>query len=123
MQESVLRTVTSEQFAAYAVWEPILRTDTEPTSLKATTLFSDSRVAQYWVSTTAVGEVFQSPINLTTEPAWDVYLLYPSGVTWDGAGPPRPVFFMHQLGGRLPEEARLDGPKLAERVRLLLSRQ
>lgn len=61
--------------------------------------------------------MFQAPINLTTGPAWDVYLLYQAGIEWGDSAPPRPTFFMHQLGGRLPDASRLDGPKLRQAVR------
>lgn len=117
MQENVFQEISSEKLQAYAVWEPILRTDDERSSRKATTLFPDPRVRNYWVKTQEVGVAFQPTIGLTTEPAWDVYLLYPPGVTWEGAVPPEPTFFMHQLSGRLPHGQRLDGPKLAEAIR------
>jgi hypothetical protein len=122
VQENVLREIPSENLAVYAVWEPILRTDDERSSRKATTLFPDPRVTNYWVGTTEVGELFQAPIGLTTEPAWDVYLLYPPGVKWESDAPPSPEFFMHQLGGRLPDDKRLEGRKLADSVTTVLSR-
>jgi hypothetical protein len=122
VQDEVLRQVPSEGLAVYVVWEPILRTDDERSSRKATILFPDSRVVQYWTESTEVGRLFQDAIGLTTEPAWDVYLLYPPGVRWDDAAPPRPELFMHQLGGRLPDELRLDGPRLAGRLRKLLGK-
>lgn len=116
MQSAVLEKVESANLAVYAVWEPILRTDDERSSRKATILFPDDRVSNYWVDTRAVGELFQAPIDLTTEPAWDVYLVYAPGVAWKGDDPPRPNYFMHQLGGRLPDDLRLDGAKLAAAI-------
>lgn len=77
-------------------------------------------MTHYWIDNRDVGKLFQTPINLKTEPAWDVYLLYPAGVTWTDS-PPEPYFFMHQLGNRLPPENRLSGEGLARRVRELLS--
>jgi len=116
----VISGIESEDFVAYAVWEPILKTDDERSSRKAVTLFPDERVKNYWVRTRAVGKLFQSPINLKGEPAWDVYLVYESGIVWDGDTPPKPTYFMHQLGGRLPDDQRLDGPKLFGAVENLL---
>ena len=116
MQTQVLERVESASLAVYAVWEPILKTDDERSSRQATTLFPDDRVSNYWVDTRAVGRLFQAPIELTTEPAWDVYLLYAPGVVWEEDGPPRPNYFMHQLGGRLPDDRRLDGAKLAATI-------
>jgi hypothetical protein len=120
VQGSVLEKVSSESLAVYAVWEPILRTDDERSSRKATALFQDARVVNYWTDSQDFGEAFQPVIELTTEPAWDVYLVYPPGVVWQGDEPPRPGFFMHQLGGRLPDAQRLDGPRLADEIRKLL---
>ena len=120
VQTNVLDEISDANLAVYAVWEPILRTDDERSSRKATTLFPDGRVTNYWVDTPEVGKLFQAPIGLTTEPAWDVYLVYPPGVRWEKDTPPRPEFFMHQLGGRLPDSQRLDGSKLADGIRALL---
>jgi hypothetical protein len=52
--------------------------------------------------------------------AWDVYLVYPPGVEWNGRTPPRPGYFMHQLN-QLPANRYLDGDTLAARVRGMLS--
>ena len=120
VQDEVLRELPSEDLAVAVVWEPILRTDDERSSRKATILFPDKRVTHYWTAGTDVGTLFQPAIGLTTEPAWDVYLLYPRDVKWEGDAPPRPEFFMHQLGGRLPDKQSLDGPELAARLRAMI---
>ncbi len=105
------------------VWEPILRLDSEQTARRATRLFPDPRAHQFWAPDLRVGEMFQQPLGLTAEPAWDVYLLYPSGARWEeGATAPEPRDFMHQLAGRLPEPRRLDGDALAEKIQTLLGR-
>ena len=75
----------------------------------------DSRVEHYWIDGQSIGEAFWEPIDLTTEPAWDVYLVYPRGVKW-GDSVSEPDYFMHQLGGRLPSSSRLNGEKLAELI-------
>ena len=82
----------------------------------------DSRVRNYWTGTLDLGTLFQPAIELATEPAWDVYLVYPPGVVWEEKSPPRPDFFMHQLGGRLPDDRSLDGPKLKSVLRETLAR-
>jgi hypothetical protein len=120
VQDNVISKIASQNFLVYAVWEPILKTDDERSSRKAVSLFPDERVNHYWVRTRAVGELFQPPIKLKGEPAWDVYLVYEPGIVWDGDTPPEPTYFMHQLGGRLPGELRLDGPKLFDAVEKLL---
>lgn len=119
----MLAAVTSESLAVYAVWEPILPTDDERWARKATTLFSDGRVRNYWIATDDLGESFQSPLRLTGEAAWDVYLLYAPGTTWEAAAPPPPDYFMHQLRGRLPDSLMLQGPKLAAAMRVIQTRR
>lgn len=120
VQDSLLSRISDTNFVVYAVWEPILKTDNERAARKATKLFPDERVKDYWVGTSAVGRLFQSSIELTTEPAWDVYLVYAPGIVWDKDTPPKPSFFMHQLSGRLPQDRWLDGLKLREAVEKIL---
>jgi hypothetical protein len=82
VQEQVLETVASENLAIYALWEPILPTDDERWARKASTIFPDRRVRNYWVATDDLGEAFQPALQLMGGPAWDVYLVYrptPSG--------------------------------------------
>lgn len=118
----MLATVASESLAVYAVWEPILATDDERWARKATTLFPDLRVQNYWIPTDDLGEAFQPPLHLIGEAAWDVYLLYRSGTTWADGSPPVPDFYMHQLRGRLPDSLMLDGPKLASAIQMIRAR-
>ena len=33
-----------------------------------------------------------------SEPAWDIYMVYPPGVRWEAELPPVPAYWMHQLG-------------------------
>jgi hypothetical protein len=115
VQSKVLETVDDSELAVYAVWEPILRTDDERAARKATILLPDPRVVHYWVDSQEVGKTFQEPIELTTEPAWDVYLVYPREVKW-GDSAPEPNYFMHQLGGRLPASSRLNAERLAQLI-------
>jgi len=97
-----------------------LRTDNEIAARKATILLDDPRVEHYWVDSQEIGKAFQKPVELTTEPAWDVYLVYPRGVKWD-VSPPEPNYYMHQLGGRLPPSSRLNPEKLAELIEITLA--
>jgi len=123
VQERVLATVASESLAVYAVWEPILPTDDERWARKASTIFPDRRVDNFWVATDDLGEAFQPALRLAGEPAWDVYLLYGPRTEWRGASPPVPDFYMHQLRGRLPDSLGLDGPELASAIQVILGRK
>jgi len=117
VHENVLSNIDDPDLKVYAVWEPILRTDNKKVSWNAKGLLPDSRVVHFWTPDTQVGEAFQAPIGLDTEPAWDVYLVYEREASWNEDSPPEPSFFMHRLGGRLPPERHLDGPTLADHVR------
>jgi len=44
------------------------------------------------------------------EDAWDVYLLYGPEARWVGDVPPKPVYWMHQLGS--PTGSSIPGPFL-----------
>ncbi len=61
-------------------------------------LVPDKRARQYWDPGELLGRDYQR-ILPTPGPAWDVYLLFPRGVQWTAAAPPKPIFWMHQLGG------------------------
>lgn len=122
VQREVLETIASEKLKIFVVWEPILRTDNAVASRKATTFFADPRVEHFWVDSQSVGELFQPAIDLKTEPAWDVYLVYPRDAKWKGTQPPRPEYLMHQLEGRLPDADRLNGAGLARRLEAALRR-
>lgn len=61
----------------------------------------DSRIYNFWDSNMLLGKLFKKPLNLNKEykTAWDVYLIYESGITWEGSNPPKPTYWMHKLGG------------------------
>lgn len=116
MHEAVFQGITSEKLKAYAVWEPILRTDNRRGARRATTILPDPRVRHYWVEGREVGEMFKPALGLKDEVAWDVYLVYPPGVEWRGSRPPKPTYFMHQLH-ELSSARRLDAKALATEIR------
>ncbi len=121
MHGSVFEGIATERLKGYAVWEPILRTDDERSARKATTILPDTRVRHYWIGGQAVGEMFQAPLGLKGEPAWDVDLVYPPGVEWKGSKPPKPAYFMYQLGS-LPAGRRRNGETLAIKLREVLAK-
>lgn len=121
MHEAVFRGIASEKLRGYAVWEPILRTDNLRSARKATTILPDARVRHYWIEGREMGELFQAPLGLKDDVAWDVYLVYPPGVEWKSGRPPKPSYFMHQLH-ELPGNRRLDGTTLATQLRRRIPR-
>ena len=116
VQDSVLSRIPSRDLAVYVVWEPIFKSDDLRASRRATILFPDDRVTHYWAPTLDVGKLFQAPLGLKDEVAWDVYLVYRPGREWETGTPPAPDDFMHQLEA-LPPEKRLNGGALAAAIR------
>ena len=85
---------------------------------------ADPRTLHYWDGASASMRAVRATLSLS-EDAWDIFLLYPPGVKWEGAHPPAPEFWMHQLGSR--SSPRLSGPyldpaELLARTRTVLDR-
>jgi len=99
----------------------VLGDDDEDASRRATVLVPDVRAHHYWVATDTIAREFQKALPLVDEAAWDVYLLYASGVEWGDEGPPPPTYYMHQLVGRLPAGRLLNGETLAAETRAQLA--
>lgn len=83
--------------------------------------FSDPRLAQLWDAERKFGQVLARTLALKTAIAWDVYLIYPPGVTWDAELPPAPAFWMHQLDEEPTH--RLEPRPLKQYVQTLLERK
>ncbi len=105
----------------YAVWVPKAGGRAAQVGAAAARV-PDPRVAHFWDAAGRALVAFRAPLAIDQD-AWDVYLLYPPGVRWDGEAPPRPAFWMHQLdalrGGPIPP---LDAARFAARARALLPR-
>lgn len=89
---------------------------------EATTLLPARRARHYWDGERAVMDGYRAALALT-EDAWDIYMVYGRGARWDGALPPVPEFYMHQLGSRRRPRVPapfLDGPAFARRAKEML---
>jgi hypothetical protein len=91
---------------AYVVWVPMSR-GMERDVPKATSEVPDSRATHYWDGDGQLIKGYREVLGLN-EPAWDIYLLYPPDARWDGDLPPRPSYWMHQLGSK--RRPRANGP-------------
>lgn len=118
VQTKVLETVKSPDVRAYAVWVPILESDTAATVGRATTVLPDVRVSRYWDAKGELVKAYAPVLSLGDRPAWDVYLLYGPDAEWK-ADPPTPNAWMHQLQG-LDASRQLDGTKLAAELQTLV---
>lgn len=108
---------------AYVVWVPMSR-GLERDVPKATKEVWDPRARHYWDGDGQLIASYRDVLGGFTEPVWDTYLLYGPDATWDGARPPAPGYWMHQLGSE--RKPRATGPfwnptAFAERVRSQLA--
>lgn len=117
----VLDAIEDPDLSVYVVWENISSQDSKEMAQAAANLLHGDRVTHFWAEDRWVGEALQEQVGLES-PAWDVFLLFPQGATWQGS-PPEARLMMHNLRGsdELPKEAYLNGLELAEGVRELLS--
>lgn len=86
------------------VWSPELEADEDDVP-GATRLMSDPRVAHFWDPEATVGRGFSGVLG-TTEPAWDVWMLFDREARW-GEQAPKPAWWEHQLP-YLPGDRYLD---------------
>lgn len=86
----------------------------------------DRRARHYWDPDRVVGRAYQERLTAgdrvfrLESAAWDVWLLFDRDARWEAAPPP-PAWWEHQLGGRLPDERRLNPQRFADRANALLA--
>lgn len=128
IRDEVLSKLPDPDLRAYLVWIPMVGSDRPESVEVAASRVTDERVQHFSDSARAFGSALGETLGLPPRKpgrahgiAWDVYLLYDRGVEWPAKAPPRPTFWMHQLGdvgtSTAPE---LDGGALRERLRELL---
>jgi hypothetical protein len=81
-------------------------------------LITDRRARQYWDRAGWLGDAYAKVLS-TPGSAWDVYLLYARGRSWNGTLPPSPDYWMHQLVG-VSTAPHLDPDVLHQHVEQLL---
>lgn len=140
----VLKKIHEADVRVYAVWLPILKTDSAERVALARGRLTDSRVRHFWDTRAELAGEYSHVLGLEVDhqgwsigsifswlvaayncslhyrgpsPAWDVYMLFGQTAQWKGE-PPAPDFWMHQL--KLLKPNRLNGPKFASEVRRLL---
>ena len=107
----------SRDLAAFVVWIPQLGAHRKHVA-SAAGLVTDSRAKQYWDEDDWLGDAYGRVLS-TPDAAWDVYLLYGRGVTWEQSQPPRPDYWMHQLSG-VTSAPHLDADVFRQHVQQLL---
>lgn len=112
VEQQLLLKQPDPRLRAYVIWVPKLR-GAEKDVPVATRLLPDDRAEHFWDSTAAVMGAFTRTLGFG-EDAWDVYLLYGPEARWDGEIPPKPEYWMHQLGSK--NTPRVNGPYLDPQV-------
>ncbi len=107
VNESVLRSFPDAHLSVSIVWIDMLRSDNESSARQASTIYGDSRVAQFYDPNKLTGEAFGAELT-NGYPAWDIYMFFSAGQRWDDEAPV-PVEWMHQLGGRVADPNRFRG--------------
>jgi len=100
------------------VWQPKLGGG-EKDVAEATATFPDPRARHFWDGAGWTIEHFKPVLDIQVD-AWDLYLVYGPEARWDGAEPPRPSYWMHQLRG-VDNGPFLDAAVFAGAVRRALS--
>jgi hypothetical protein len=82
---------------AYWVWGPYLRNDTEKAARDNSLRYGAPNSVYFWTTTPKLATDLSSALHLPAgRLAWDIYLLYGRGKTWDSAFP-QPRYWQHQL--------------------------
>ena len=102
----MLAKTEDQSLKTYVVWVPLSR-GMERDVPKATSEISDARASHYWDGDGQLVKGYRELLDFS-EPAWDIYLLYGPEARWDGDQPPRPRYWMHQLGSK--RRPRQNGP-------------
>ena len=100
------------------VWVPELGAELKNVA-PATVLVPDARARHYWDPDEVVGIKYERVLGID-RPAWDVYMLFGPKTIWTGDEPPKPEFWMHQLGG-VTNAPHLDPDKFAAEAAKLLN--
>jgi hypothetical protein len=104
----MMQKISDPRLRAYSVWVPKLRGQEKDVPV-ATRLMRDDRATHYWDEGGSLMRAYTRVLSLP-EVAWDIYFLYGPEARWDGDLPPKPRFWMHQLGSR--DQPRVNGPYL-----------
>lgn len=124
------------RLVTFVVHEPVLGTSRAASWMRtsasqdvpaAAALLHNAHVHHYWNASGEFGRLLSQSVGLQGPRgqvyAWDVWLLYGPEATWTGAGPPRPLLLMQQLGALSDsrEFPHLDSRLFAQRARRLLA--
>ena len=82
---------------AYYLWGPFLQADNEESARSAAQKTFAAEILNFWTPSRQFSMNLAMTLHLPFgRPAWDVYLLYRRGITWDKLIP-SPSYWQHQL--------------------------
>lgn len=126
MLKSVLKDFPKADIDVSIIWIDMLRGDNAEAAAKSAKMFDDPRVRQFHDprSSRLAGKAFaHGLIREGAGVAWDIYMFYDKHARWDD-NPPKPIDYMHQLGGgrRADAERFHSGDELVSELRKSMER-
>lgn len=118
--QNVLKAVPDDRVRVYVIWDPIFGGNFDSAAKNLSERFLDKRVSYYKDPDSLAGTLWKSVLELNTEIAWDVYLLYGADARWEKE-PPKPDYWMHQLWG-VTNGPTLNEGKLTEELKGLVNK-
>ena len=116
--QSLLARNRNSDLRAYFIWGPYLQADSLELARVDSNKFNAPAATYFWTPTDKLARELSSVLGLPAgRPAWDVYLLYAKGLTWDRTFP-APTYWQHQIDVIQGEPLNL--PKLQSKVEQLL---
>jgi hypothetical protein len=116
----LFESTANKNLTGFAIWVPQLGGKAQDVP-NAASIAADPRIQHFWDGANDLGESYEIVLP-TPGPAWDVYMLYGPGATWSGQKPPKPDFWMHQLGKNCTAAPTLDPDQFASHARELLKK-
>jgi len=95
-EEFVADSQDDERLHTFVVHVPTLGAE-EKNVPAAMQLLDGPRVTHYWNGDGDLGSDFSEALDIEVY-AWDVWMLYPPNVTWEGEIPPSPAYWQHKIG-------------------------
>jgi len=114
----IVTTLKDKRLAAFSVYIPMLIGDSKSPALESAKNMKDAGIASFWDGDRSLGKAYGQTVTLPEgkKTAWDIYSIYGPDAIWDKT-PPKPVFWMHQLG---LDDRRLDPERFRAAVELQL---
>ena len=117
--KSIFKRCDSKMLRAFAIFLPILESDTKEAAEEVAKSGMEERISIGWDQEKILGNLFSRVLKLKST-AIEVYLLYSPRIVWDMVDPPAPTFWMHQLDFGADQNLLLDPNRFFDEVKLLL---